>query len=576
MLKPGANRSIAVPFRASPIADDLRLVLGSAGFCGLLSAAQTELLLGFTSLRPEAEAGLQGSDHDVALLKALGLLVEEERVLAKYRTPNHERETTSIGSVAIPTYGRPSHLANCVGTFLNNAHAHGHDVTVVVADGSSSPTDRAQNILKLRELSKKAEIRYCGPEQRKAFWKALRAQGVGLAAIWAAAREMPLPCNFGAARNTLMLDHAGEAFLSVDDDTVARTAVHPSRKDGIRLVGGGRCFDYWFFRGRSDAVQWAQWVTLDIVGEHAALLGRSVRSLLAPAAQPVYPERMCGHFAEPGWDPRLVGTMAGKVGDSGRRDPHWDIWIGNWAQDRDALGRLDLAELPESTAIGHDVPCMTTVAGIDFRSILPPFFPWYRGEDELFGALISRVMPDACWGIVPHGILHDRPLRGRWAPVQLLGPCEVVRALILGLPSRRDGRSDAEAIQEAGADLRILVEGDPRRLRQIALERVGTLVAHGSAILRRAREGAQCRSQHVVLTAAWEKLLLEFRRMCDPDSEIQLPGASWSGFVRQLAAYGQLLQAWPAIYQAVRELRSAGIRPSVDVNRLSRSKSALA
>jgi len=349
----------------------------------------------------------------------------------------------------------------------------------------------------------------------------------------------------------------------VDDDTVIQAAVHPNPRRGIRLIGGGRCFDQWFFQDRATALKWARWAPLDAIGEHAALLGRRVSSLVR-ASPSVLLEEICCHFAEPGRSARIVGTMAGKVGDSGRHDPVWDIWAGYWTENRAPLGRLEVAEISDSVVIGHDIGCMATAFALDLRSALPPFFPKLGGEDGMFAAILSRVLPEAYWGVVPHAIIHDRPPRGIEEQPPWLGANEALRAQLLALPARRCGRSDEEAIQDAGSDLtRAVTSAGIGELRQRTLECLGRFVSQWLDHFRRVKDCEIPDAQRARLEGAERQLVLEFIRLCAPGSESPSAAFNWSDFGCQLTDYGRLLQYWPTLFDAARDLRSQGVRLSV-------------
>jgi hypothetical protein len=490
-----------------------------------------------------------------------GALANE--VLAPLRANVVPLAPAKIGTVGIPTRDRPAHLANCVGSLVENAKAFGRKLEIVVIDVSAAPAVRRENRARLGAFCASAEIRYCGPGEREAYWRKLGRRGVHAGDREAASRSSLANSNFGAARNALLLDQAGEAFLSADDDVIARTAIHPFLKQGIRFIGGGRCFDSWYFRDRASALDWARWERVDIVGQHAALLGQSTASLATSGARPVNLDGMCGHFTDPGCDLRVVGTVPGKVGDSGRGDPAWDIWAGNWLPGRGSLARVEVAELADSIVIAHHFGLMTTMAALDARMGLPPFFSRYHSEDRLFATLLGRVMPNACWGVVPHGIVHDRPQR----KIEQASPClrlsDVLWGQLSELPLRRAGCTDADAIVEAGGNLCRSVEAGPNELRHEILERLAKFVSRGLGGLQRIAEADAPPERRAFITLAQRRLVSGFIRLCGPEPESEIAGFSWDAVGRDLAEYGRLLQHWPEILQVARDLRADCVRPSI-------------
>ncbi len=560
----GMKNLIALPFRVLSISPERELIISPSG-CNIVTSAQGSALRAFTRLRRETDIDGSFKAEDVAILRRMGLVVDEDEIMKRIRERSGGHfAPPSLRSVGIPTRDRPKVLGKCVASWLENARDHGRRLEIVVFDTSPSRKAREQNLRQLKLFGGMADIRYSGPEQRGAFWRHLGTKGVaengGDVPNWSFAADS----NFGTVRNALMLDQAGEAFISADDDTIARPMIHPSLKGGIRLVGGEHCFDRWFFQSRSTALNWARWAPRDIVGDHASILGRSLTSALSSGAEPVYLEQMCGHFAALEGPLRIIGTMPGKLGDSGRGDPDWDVWAGNWCSGRESLGRLEFAELPESTAISHHISFMATTVALDLREILPPFFPQHRGEDRMFAAIINRVLPNAFWGIVPHGIIHDRPPRGTELSSPFLRWCEMIWAQLIGLPGRRQGRSDAEAIREAGDDIRRAVDSGFQNLRFSTLERLGIYVSERLAQFRNLSDSGAPDGKRDMLNRAHDRMLREFSALCDR-AESATANITWEEFGRQLAAYGQLLQDWPALYQAAGEMRQQGIRMSVSL-----------
>lgn len=553
------EKLISIPWRSVPISQDRELSISRAG-CRLLSPIESRTLRAFSRLQFDNARDAPFSEA-VSALRQMGLLVGEDELL-RGLTTGPALPSAEIRSVGVLTRDRPNHLAQCVEALLAAAAVSGREIEIVVIDSSGSAA-RAANLSLLEPPAARAAIRYCGPAQRLAYRDTLRSIGISQHLCTIASEPAFPGGGFGAARNMLMLDQAGRAFLSADDDAYARPAVHPSRTKTLRLIGHCRPFDLWFFRTRRDATSWARWEPVDIIGEHETLLGQSVAALLASSSVPADLDLACGHFAEAGWNPRVIGTMPGKVGDSGRLDPYWDLWVGNWSDDRATHGRLEIAEMPPSPAIVHDACLMTTMFALDLRSVLPPFPPRHGGEDGAYGYLLSRVIPSACWGIVPHAIFHDRPARGTEEPPPFVDFAQMLLASISRLPARRAGQSDSDAIRAAGVTLIELASGSTPEFRAAITEQLGWLLAPPLAEFHRLSESDVAPGHKKLLVATHDRLLAEFEYFCRSSSETQSAGSLCERFQQELAEYGRLLQHWPEIYRAALELRKSGIRPSI-------------
>ncbi|HVA62743.1 MAG TPA: hypothetical protein VNF74_03375 [Terriglobales bacterium] len=73
---------------------------------------------------------------------------------------------------------------------------------------------------------------------------------------------------------------------------------------------------------------------------------------------------------------------------------------------------------------------------------------------------------------------------------------------------------------------------------------------------------AICRRVSAQLEKTCERDVQEFRQLCGAPSNSPSREFSWPDFRLEIAEYGQLLQCWPEIFQAARELRADGIRIS--------------
>jgi len=591
------ERWISVPFRAVRAGPGVDLVVGSSG-CYALPSAEVHVLRQFERLGPGGRGPQDWGGPILDALAGKGLLVSERQILRQLSRARPGQVSPEIASVGVITRNRPGQLAACVESLVENFRAYGRRLEFVVIDQSPSPEKRRENTERLRPAARLAEIRYSGPDQRAAFCEKLAARGAPRGICRAAICAHAQGDDYGAARNALMLDQAGTAFLSADDDVVARTAVHPSLNTELRLVGHGAGFDLYFFRDRQTALAWPRWEPVDIVGEHARLLGSHWRSSADGDWGSVNLERMCGHFAVTGWTPRIVGTMAGKVGDSGRNDPEWDQWVGNWTPDRAALGRLEVAELAASPAIGHTVGLMTTMFALDLRAHLPPFPPRHFGEDGVYATLVDRLISNACWGIVAHGIIHDRAPRGldvappRFAFSQMLG------ALIAGLPaSRARPENDAESMRALGEGLCRLCLG-MSELRATTLECLARALEVSYENIGRIRASDAPAGYRQWAAEAGDRLSREYTQLCnagpnrrqlgDATSRAALPcrqskpalkrppgatqrkvashltpGFNWEQFRLDVADFGRILSCWPEIFAMARDLRAEGVRPSL-------------
>lgn len=554
------ERWIAVPFRALRAGLGVDLVVGASG-CHALPSAEVHALRQFERLSPGA--GLQGCGRPILdSLVGKGLLISEAQVLRELARTVPGQAPPEIASVGVITRNRPGQLAACIESLVENFRVYGRRLEVVVIDQSPSTVERRENIERLRAAAHLAEIRYSGPAQRDQYCEILAARGTAHGVCRAAICPHAQGDDYGAARNALMLDQAGGAFLSADDDVIARTAIHPSFTVELRLVGHGAGFDLFFFRDRRAALAWPRWEPVDIVGEHARFLGSGWPPAGGGDWGNVNLRRMCGHFAVTGWTARIIGSMAGKVGDSGRNDPEWDLWVGHWTPDRAALGRLELAELAPSPAIGHSVGLMTTMFALDLRSLLPPFPPRHSGEDGTYATLVDRLIPNACWGIAAHGIIHDRRSRGHEVAPPRFAFSQMLGALLAGIPSTfAEHATDAESMS-AFVDELCRVCSSATRFRAIMLECLARALNAPSENIGRILASDAPAGYREWAAGAGERLNREFAQLCRSTPK-DSSGVGWEAFRFEISEFGKILSHWPGFFDTARRLRAEGVRPSM-------------
>jgi hypothetical protein len=226
----------------------------------------------------------------------------------------------------------------------------------------------------------------------------------------------------------------------------------------------------------------------------------------------------------------------------------------------------EIAELAETATIAHYIGCMTTMYGLDNRRVTPPFVPDCRGEDSLFGALLNRIDPVACWGVIPHGVLHDRPHRRPARMKTGYSYSAVLSALFKALPRPRPDGSLEEAIRDAGHDLCRVARSDPRDVKAFVIEQLGSgLVTVLAEMERRAANASAGALRNQWAERRQEKLRVFEALCCSTETGGSQPPHewAWSELPVRLHAYGQLLTLWPEIIDVSKQLHARGVRASM-------------
>ncbi len=382
--------------------------------------------------RLSAQAGFGRLAETRALFQELidtGLLISETEIVERAaRRASPHSQHPQIEWLAIPTSGRVSELREALESYLGNLTFSHRSCAVFVADGSRCVADRQRYREMLASIADCGQpIYYAGEEEKAAYIDALASQ-----------RALPLDTlsfalggsdrglvSTGANRNAILLQTLGSLLVSVDDDSSCRTACVPGRgaAAGVTFSGPTDLSEMFSFEDRASALRYVEAVSLDFVGAHAQLLGRSLPELcaeflseavdLGPASDHVLNHLYSGLG-------RIVVTTCGLAGDAGRQGAPTLVRDGR-SRERfsaspealeTAISSREVVYQPVSLAVTHAGPLMAGAIGLDNRKILPPFFPFCRSEDAILSRVISKCFTDAYFGRLPFTIDH-LPRAGR-------------------------------------------------------------------------------------------------------------------------------------------------------------------
>lgn len=601
----------ALRFPAGPDEDVVVEPIG--GRVHVLSAEQRRVLAvlrGEGTLDEHAALAARrlGSRPEVtrALVEALamkGFLIERaelhERLHAAARPPRARPEIATLG---IPTRGRSAALIDCVREHAAAALARGRRLIAVVADSSEGDAAEAARAA-LGALGRDGvEIRHAGLAERERFAPRLAAAaGVDPAVVARALLGDPrIGIDTGANRNTLLLDGAGEPLVMLDDDVRPRFVRAP---DGEEIRAGeplGRGLALWsgepysacFAEPDEPLVPEDAWATLDPFSLHEALLGADVaRAIVEPRPGGVDPSCAAAGFFQKlvRGGGRVAITQLGCAGDHGMgastplllaRGPTRARLLASEARFEDAMTRRRILRYAPVAAIGDTDFCMSMHLGIDARDLVPPFPFAGRDADGVFGAVLRACARDAFVGFPPWAAWHRASARHEPARAASLdreiaaagrsGPNDLLRVAIGAIFEPR-GASTASELVSLGSALERLA-ARPRDadglLREHAARALGgTLVRierlldeHGHAPDRWARALAGVASAvRASLTGPAVHL---------PADLVDAHGvpAARDLFLEHIAGVGRLLAAWPAMFEAARELRERGERPSAPLS----------
>jgi len=211
--------------------------------------------------------------------------------------------------------------------------------------------------------------------------------------------------------------------------------------------------------------------------------------------------------------------------------------------------------------------------GLDASDLLPPFCPVQRNSDGLLGRTLNRCFPGACKGYLDVAALHDPPpgrsqnLDEWWTQLRSVRFPEILGALIDGDAPAGGPVQPRGALAELGSRLSAMGSSSPPSFRGRLR---GQLLRRETARLNRnrSREADEMPGFYAALRARQVETIREAigtEEYLEPrDFSADQPLALGQEIVGR---FGDLLQAWPRIWDAAERLRAAGRRMAEPVAR---------
>lgn len=377
----------------------------------------------------------------------------------------------------------------------------------------------------------------------------------------------------GSTRNAQYLAAGGQPVVSLDDDTLASGYVG-STEEAWSLSPHMRELEFLFATDR-DELEAGYPVQPVSIGEHVKrVLGARVsvtsgesNSVLLDlsAATPKLFARI--ERSSPTVDVVLFGTI-GDGGIGNRRilfsDSVHVSTVGAFQADTMLESRELIRMVRRPTITAHPF-CMTTAFAYRSEALLPPFFPFGRGQDSLFGVLFTQLFDDALIAHLPVALLHDpEPGRSREPLPELSDPelpvCSLLAVLLQSYCRTRSPAPRAEQLVRFGEWLRGLSETPQHEFREWIAQRMRNYLERYRITGERA---AAKYAEHAPRLARSAESLVENINLLLGREE--LPGVReyrrfgermWEELASDLSLYGQLLEVWPDIVRSAQALRS--------------------
>ena len=241
----------------------------------------------------------------------------------------------------------------------------------------------------------------------------------------------PAIATYGLARNFTLLLSVGKRALVFDDDVIPE-AVAPPLSGTELTIGTANNREALLYSESSELDRFA----MTLPKTPAALM----MTHLGENAGKVASSLLKGHQALSGWngellaslnsESRILLTQCGSWGDPGTGSGNWIFFLKEPSIKRllQTHGDIESALSARAAWFGYRGPVlsqagvMSQLTGLSNDTLLPPYCPVGRGEDNLFGIMLRRLHPHSAvfnegWA-VKHQPLEQRIDRGELSPLK--------------------------------------------------------------------------------------------------------------------------------------------------------------
>jgi len=424
------------------------------------------------STRPELKGQEAMARQALEQLNAAGILLSASTICERLNEP--AERTPPATRAFIITCDRPEAVSRLLDSMLRAGNLTRQDALFLV-DDSKDPANREANreaVAKFN-LTSARDMYYIGAEAQAQLMQglidALPAHEAGIRFLIDAERWTGRK-TFGRSRTLCLLLSVGYRAIVMDDDTLCQAVLPPITDEGIGISsGGGRKAA--FYPDRETLMQSARPADFDPLTGHATVLGRSLsQAMRTLTGESIDSATLRGCNAAMTnvlrADSPILITQCGAWGDPGTGSAHWALSL-----DEDSVDRLVSAPQGMATALQKRVSwlgasrpqitkmaSMSQVTGLDNSALLPPYFPVFRGEDQLFGAMVEAMfhhgaVVDYPWA-VPHLPLEERHDRGLREPIAGAGGISLFARYLTEHIDYKDATDPAQRLRHLAQDAR--------------------------------------------------------------------------------------------------------------------------
>lgn len=528
--------------------------------------------------RPELKGQEAMARQVLEQLSDAGMLLRASTISERLNQPVAKKPAAPTRAFII-TCDRPEAVQRLLSSLLRAGNLTRQDALFLV-DDSRDPANRAANreAVASFNLTSARDMHYVGVEAQDALMQGLidtnPEHEAGIRFLIDPARWTGHK-TYGRARTLALLLSVGYRAIVMDDDILCQAILPPEREEGIGINGGRRKAA--FFPDKDTLMRSGEPADFDPLSGHAVALGRplseAIQTLnggpLTSAQLQSCNAAMANVLRN---DSPVLITQCGSWGDPGTGSAHWVLSLDEDSVDRLVTAPHGMAEAIENRLswLGGSRPnimkmaFMSQMTGLDNSALLPPYFPVFRGEDMLFGAMVEAMhhhaaVVDYGWS-VPHLPLESRRDRGLREPIAGAGGVSLFARYLTERIDYKDATNPAQRLRHLAADARRVANRSDENL----LLDYRTELARGHADQLRALNQQLQRSKDLP-SNNWQGYLQrgmeEMQQvLVNPRSPTQLGGiAEGASEAEVLDRFRELARGWADALDGWGEIREASV-----------------
>ena len=311
-------------------------------------------------------------------------------------------------------YGAASLTCDRVGFFTRSLSSiadelkkKGHHKTIAAFDDSASTDTRniKRKITSEIQNSTGQYIHYIGYDEKLLFLKKLQ-ESLPLH-LHDTARfflfgdnELPYLRSAGGNRNAMLSAFAGKSFFSFDDDTELKLYHLRNSENKITLEKGKPDLQIGSYPDIESIEEYIELFADDPFEYIDSLLGADADDLIPGSGKAKVRALMLGIYGGR-WFSRPFGVLfhEGEVRNS--------TYVSRDKYEKAKLNPFCYMQSP-NTILTDSSFFVSTAVGVDAASIVPPFFPQLRNDDNAWSILLRKCCKDSLIAHLPFAVYHER------------------------------------------------------------------------------------------------------------------------------------------------------------------------